>query len=130
MLLYRVFQLRHSLVQTEKGSVEDKIESQLASWRNTAAGSTKRHGHRMILFLLRIWIKSRYFVKQKNQMLQSKLSTLFHSILGYKKGESKSQASSFLHSIAEYKATAKKMKEEIEKTEEQKNKETEERKPE
>ena len=125
MLFYRVFQMRQGFIQTEGDFKEEKIWAHIETFKNSTSRHSKRIGHRLILLLLRVLIKSRYFLKKKKQILHAKIATIAQRIQKNRLQKGGGTASKFLTSIAEYKNKLKKMKEEVE-TEEQKNRETKE----
>lgn len=87
--------------------------------KDTAGEYAKKYGHEAVLFGLKIWVKTNYFIKKKVEVIAPKVKDAWNKAWGtithHRTKKKGGAVSHFLNSISEYKARLSHLKEKMEK---------------
>ncbi len=119
-LILIVGMLAYQIILMRKGKIEAGREIAHPAWmykinlgslKGTMIEYAKKYGHQLVLILLKVWIKTSYFIKIKKEAWMPKVKETFHK---YQPKDVRSEESSkFFESVLKYKAKLKKISKNI-----------------
>lgn len=119
MLSYQIIRIRRGKIATPQHFNESEMfwpdDLNFRFLKSNAIEYSKKTLHLLVLFLLKIWIKSVYSFRKKKDTLMPQIHALIGKIRKGKK--TNPTVSNFMQSISEYKSKLKTMSEKIKKEE-------------